>query len=389
MLGGSTEGSEAPARWSCCGASASRPVPTAQPGARALLGIAEALGMGSIAGAGLLEIPSSANGRGLREAGVLPNAGPGLSEPALAGGRDAQAIAEGLATGELGALYLLQTDPLRDLPDRDLWERALSAAGTVVAHASFLTEGIAEHADVVFPAEAYAEKEGTIVHPDGRLQRLRPAIARPGEVRAGWQVIAELALLLGLDLDVMSGSMVSRRLFEAVPFYAGLRPRRSAAAACAGRSAAAAEAFPRAAAGSQAPATARPPPRRRRTPPTSPAIARSGMPRRSSSPRPPVPLPPPGAGVSVPAVVGYFEPWWIQVIKAIVIFAVALQLVPIVLIAERKLLGRFQGRYGPNRVGPYGLCSRWRTSSSCSPRSSSGPPPRSASCSPWLPSSRS
>jgi NADH-quinone oxidoreductase subunit H len=55
------------------------------------------------------------------------------------------------------------------------------------------------------------------------------------------------------------------------------------------------------------------------------------------------------------AVVGYFEPWWIQVIKGIVIFAVGLQLVPIVLIVERKLLGRFQGRYGPNRVGPYGM----------------------------------
>ena len=41
------------------------------------------------------------------------------------------------------------------------------------------------------------------MHPDGRLQRLRPAIARPGEVRAGWQVIAELALRLGLDLDVL------------------------------------------------------------------------------------------------------------------------------------------------------------------------------------------
>jgi NADH-quinone oxidoreductase subunit H len=54
------------------------------------------------------------------------------------------------------------------------------------------------------------------------------------------------------------------------------------------------------------------------------------------------------------AVVGYYEAWWIQVVKAIVIFAVGLQLVPIVLIAERKLLGRFQGRYGPNRVGPYG-----------------------------------
>ncbi len=55
------------------------------------------------------------------------------------------------------------------------------------------------------------------------------------------------------------------------------------------------------------------------------------------------------------AQVGYYEEWWVQIIKGIVIFAVALQLVPVVLIAERKLLGRFQGRYGPNRVGPYGL----------------------------------
>ena len=49
----------------------------------------------------------------------------------------------------------------------------------MIAHSAFLTEGIRDHADVVFPAEVYAEKEGTLVHPDGRLQRLRPAIARP------------------------------------------------------------------------------------------------------------------------------------------------------------------------------------------------------------------
>jgi len=54
------------------------------------------------------------------------------------------------------------------------------------------------------------------------------------------------------------------------------------------------------------------------------------------------------------ALVGYYEEWWIQILKAIIIFALALQLVPILLLAERKLLGRFQSRYGPNRVGPYG-----------------------------------
>ena len=37
------------------------------------------------------------------------------------------------------------------------------------------------------------------------------------------------------------------------------------------------------------------------------------------------------------------------------IFAVVFQLVPVVLLAERKVLGRFQHRYGPNRVGPFGV----------------------------------
>jgi NADH-quinone oxidoreductase subunit G len=180
--------------------------------------------MSDVQGAGLLEIPAGTNGRGLREAGVLPNGGPGLCEPGDAPGMDARAIAEGLAGDELAALYLFQADPLSDLPDHELWERALEHASTVVVHASFLTEDLRAHADVVFPAEAYAEKEGTIVHPDGRLQRLRPAVARLGSVRAGWQVLADLAQRLELDLAVLTGSMATAQLIEAVPFYAGLTP---------------------------------------------------------------------------------------------------------------------------------------------------------------------
>jgi NADH-quinone oxidoreductase subunit H len=53
--------------------------------------------------------------------------------------------------------------------------------------------------------------------------------------------------------------------------------------------------------------------------------------------------------------INYYEPWYVQILKGIVLFAVALQMVPLVLIAERKVLGRMQGRYGPNRVGPFGI----------------------------------
>jgi len=247
--------------------------------AQALLDLAQTLSLADTSGAGLLEIPTGANGRGLREAGVLPNAGPGLREPDETPGKDARAIAEGLADGELAALYLFQTDPLHELPDRqlvdpvavtdsrngnsagangagystpgvptgaplgmdptpgagsaagagspdrELWERALDRASTVIAHATFLTEGLREHADVVFPAEAYAEKEGTIVHPDGRLQRLRPAVGRVGEfgsTLAGWQVLVDVASRLGCDLGVLTGSMASQQLFDAIPFYEGI-----------------------------------------------------------------------------------------------------------------------------------------------------------------------
>jgi len=220
----------------------------------ALLNVAGRLGLADREGAGLLEVPSSANGRGLREAGFQPNAGPGLSvlgagaapgadvagsaargEGADAGGvssgRSAHEIAAAAADGELAALYLLHVDPVRDHADAPLWRRALARASTVIAHASFLTDELREHATVVFPAESYAEKEGTVTHPDGRLQRLRPGIGHPGSVRAEWSILAELerAVCVGVpqrDPDArtspLTGPMASQQLFEAVPFYAGL-----------------------------------------------------------------------------------------------------------------------------------------------------------------------
>ena len=57
---------------------------------------------------------------------------------------------------------------------------------------------------------------------------------------------------------------------------------------------------------------------------------------------------------TVLATVGYAEDWWIQILKSLVIFIVGFSLVPLALMMDRKLLGRFQGRYGPNRVGPFG-----------------------------------
>ena len=188
-------------------------------GAAALVAIADALGLRGREGAGLLGVPAVANGRGLREVGVLPFAGPGLAP--VEAGRGTAEIGRAAADGELAALWLMGVDPVESHPQRALWEQALDRASTVIAHASFLTDGLREHATVVFPAPSHAESEGTITHPDGRLQRVRQAIALQGDTRPGWWVLAELGKRLGVDLGVLAGPMASKQLFDAVPLYAG------------------------------------------------------------------------------------------------------------------------------------------------------------------------
>jgi NADH-quinone oxidoreductase subunit G len=144
-----------------------------------LLDLAATLGLADTEGAGLLEVPAHANGRGLREAGVLPNAGPGLSD-VEEDGLDASGIVSAFAQGELSCLYLLGVDP------------PANGAGAIIAHGHFLTDALREQADVVFPAEAYPEKEGTVTHPDGSVQRVRRAVKHLGEIRDESQLLGEL-----------------------------------------------------------------------------------------------------------------------------------------------------------------------------------------------------
>jgi NADH-quinone oxidoreductase subunit G len=167
----------------------------------------------------LLQVPDGANSRGLREVGCIPDAGPGLSEAPA--GRDAAGIREALTGGDLEAAFLLNADPVRDFPGGPAWSEALGKAKFVVGVAMF-EDASTRHADVVFPTEFYAEKEGTVTHPDGRLQRLRPAGPRPDGVRPIWQVLVELSALLGDETGIDSAPEALEAITAGVPFYAGI-----------------------------------------------------------------------------------------------------------------------------------------------------------------------
>jgi len=185
----------------------------------ALLELLRGLGCSKTDGSGVLGVPETTNARGLREVGVLPDAGPGLTE--VDSGRDAEGIHAGLDADELKALLLFGADPVRDHPASAAWDRALKSADFVVALAMF-EDASAAQADVILPLQSHAEKEGTITHPDGRLQRVRPNVQDPGAVRPVWEVLCELAAALDHETGLDSVPDVLAAIAKEVPIYAGI-----------------------------------------------------------------------------------------------------------------------------------------------------------------------
>jgi len=62
----------------------------------------------------------------------------------------------------------------------------------------FLTE-TAMYADVILPAAAFVEKDGTVTNTNRQVQIARAALAPPGEARADWRIVVDMACALGLD----------------------------------------------------------------------------------------------------------------------------------------------------------------------------------------------
>ncbi len=77
-------------------------------------------------------------------------------------------------------------------------------------------------ADVHLPAETHAEKEGTVTHPDGRLQRVRPSVPHPGAMRPLWQALTELSAKLGDETGAGTAGEVFDLLARSSELYDGL-----------------------------------------------------------------------------------------------------------------------------------------------------------------------
>ncbi|MDH3705436.1 MAG: NADH-quinone oxidoreductase subunit NuoG [Acidimicrobiia bacterium] len=138
-------------------------------------------------------------------------------------GLDAAGILAAAADGGIDVLVLLGADPLRDFPDRDLAQRALSRIATIVAVDVLPTDSVAA-AHVVLPAATTTEVPGTFTNLEGRLSALAQKVTPPGTARADWIIAAELAARLGEDLGVESLDDIWAELATVSPVHAGIDP---------------------------------------------------------------------------------------------------------------------------------------------------------------------
>jgi formate dehydrogenase alpha subunit len=118
-------------------------------------------------------------------------------------------------------LCVMGADVVSGAADPPEARRMLEGLDFLVVQELFMT-ATAEMADVVLPAAAYAEKEGTATCTDRRVQRLRKAVDPPGEARPDWQIIQDLAGRMGATWRFDSAAAVMAEIASLTPSYRGL-----------------------------------------------------------------------------------------------------------------------------------------------------------------------
>ncbi len=164
---------------------------------------------------GLIAVWPHNNTQGAWDMGVHPAYGPGY-KPLDTPGKDAAAIYAGVQSGDINTLYVAGTDPVGDglMADRGQLD-------FLVVQELFLTE-TAKLADVVLPAQSWAEREGTFTSGERRVQRYYPAISPVGESREDWRIFAQIGEKMGLGKPAFAASLVFRDIATAVPYYQGM-----------------------------------------------------------------------------------------------------------------------------------------------------------------------
>jgi NADH-quinone oxidoreductase subunit G len=181
-------------------------------------------------GAGILPLARRSNVFGALDMGLAPNLLPGrVSVTANSAFGDAWGeipTTPGRSTaqmldGSLRALILMGSDPAADVPDSAQAQEAVAGAEFVVSIDLFRTASNAT-ADVILPADGFAEKEGTVTNIEGRVQKVNAITTGHGQSRPDWSILDDLSSRMGAPMGFASAQAISKEISTIAPAYAGV-----------------------------------------------------------------------------------------------------------------------------------------------------------------------
>ena len=118
-------------------------------------------------------------------------------------GKTVVEIIEDIYSNKIKGLYVQGENPAMSDPDQNHARKALAKLEHLVVQDIFMTE-TAWHADVILPASAHAEKNGTYTNTNRQVQLGRAVVKTPENVKQDWWIIQEIAKRMGLDWNYQS-----------------------------------------------------------------------------------------------------------------------------------------------------------------------------------------
>ena len=206
--------------------------------ARCLISLALLTGNVGKPGAGLHPLRGQNNVQGASDAGLIPMVYPDyqpVGDPEIrakfeaAWGRELSPdpgltvveITRAALEGQVRGMYIMGENPFLSDPNTNKVRKALSNLEFLVVQDIFLTE-TAEFADVILPASAYLEKEGTYTNTDRRVQLGRPALDSPGEARLDRKIVQDVSCRVGYEMNYASSSEIFEEMAKLTTSYATL-----------------------------------------------------------------------------------------------------------------------------------------------------------------------
>ena len=201
--------------------------------ARCLIALALMTGHTGRPGTGLHPLRGQNNVQGASDAGLIPMFFPDYRRLADGSARErletlwgarldetpglsVVEVMDGIHAGKIRGMYIMGENPAMSDPDLAHAREALASLEHLVVQDIFPTE-TSLFADVILPASAWPEKEGTVTNTNRQVQLGRKALPLPGEAREDWRITQDIARGLGLDWRYESPADVFREMKQAMP----------------------------------------------------------------------------------------------------------------------------------------------------------------------------